>query len=90
MLFRSTFADAVQWQTIAETIVGLAIAELRRAEPVEIFRDAKSATVPAGHYALLLRCVFQSQERTLREDELTQWSTRLIAALTALGGAIRA
>jgi phenylalanyl-tRNA synthetase beta chain len=43
----------------------------------------------AGHYALLLRCVFQSSQRTLREEELTEWSARLIAALTALGGAIR-
>jgi phenylalanyl-tRNA synthetase beta chain len=88
--FSFTFADAVPWRTIAETIAGLAIPELRRVEPVEIFRDAKSTTVAAGHYALLLRCVFQSQDRTLREDELTQWSARLIAALTALGGAIRA
>jgi len=37
----------------------------------------------------LLRCVFQSTQRTLREDELSEWSTRLIAALTSLGGAIR-
>jgi len=87
--FSFTFADTVQWRTIAEAVAGLAIPELRRVAPVEIFRDAKASTVPAGHYALLLRCVFQSQERTLREDELTQWSARLIAALTALGGAIR-
>ena len=48
-----------------------------------------ASAVPAGHYALLLRCVFQSQERTLREEELAQWSARLIAALSALGGTIR-
>ncbi len=87
--FSFTFDDKVQWQTIAKAIEGLAIPELTRLAPVEVFRDAKASSVPAGHYALLLRCVFQAQERTLREDELTQWSSRLIAALTMLGGAIR-
>jgi len=90
--FSFTFADAVQWRTIAEAIHALAIPELTRFTPVEIFRNARAASVsaaPAGHYALLLRCVFQSIQRTLREDELTEWSTRLIATLTALGGAIR-
>jgi phenylalanyl-tRNA synthetase beta chain len=87
--FSFTFADAVQWRTIAGTVEALTIPELTRVAPVEIFRDAKSSAVPAGHYALLLRCVFQSNQRTLREDELTEWSARLIAALSALGGTIR-
>ena len=87
--FSFTFADAVQWQSIAEAIHALEIPELTRLIPVEIFRDAKAGSAPAGKYALLLRCVFQSTQRTLREDELTEWSTRLIATLTALGGAIR-
>jgi phenylalanyl-tRNA synthetase beta chain len=90
--FSFTFADALPWRAIAGAIAALAIPELTRFTPVEIFRDAKAASVsaaPAGHYALLLRCVFQSTQRTLREDELSEWSSRLIAALTALGGAIR-
>jgi phenylalanyl-tRNA synthetase beta chain len=87
--FSFTFADSIQWQTIADAIAALAIPELKRPAPVEVFRDAKATSVPAGHYALLLRCVFQSRQRTLREDELTQWSSQLIATLTALGGAIR-
>jgi phenylalanyl-tRNA synthetase beta chain len=93
--FSFTFADAVQWRTIAQAIAALAIPELTRLTPIEIFRDSKTSSAPAasaapaGHYALLLRCVFQSTQRTLREDELSEWSTRLIATLTALGGAIR-
>jgi phenylalanyl-tRNA synthetase beta chain len=87
--FSFTFADAVQWRTVAEAIAALAIPELTRLAPVEIFRDAKACSASAGKYALLLRCVFQSNQRTLREDELSEWSTRLIATLTALGGAIR-
>ena len=62
--FSFTFADAVQWRAIAESVAALAIPELTRVAPVEIFRDAKASTVPAGHFALLLRCVFQSNQRT--------------------------
>jgi phenylalanyl-tRNA synthetase beta chain len=87
--FSFTFADAVAWRKIAEAVSSLGIAELARLEPVEVFRDAKASTVPAGHYALLLRCVFQSQERTLREEELNAWSAKLIAGLSALGGVLR-
>jgi phenylalanyl-tRNA synthetase beta chain len=84
-----TFADSVEWAGIERAIEGLAIPELVQLSPVEVFRDAKAATVPKGHYALLLRCVFQSQERTLREEELVQWSARVIEALTKLGGVLR-
>ncbi|MDP9050613.1 MAG: phenylalanine--tRNA ligase subunit beta [Acidobacteriota bacterium] len=87
--FSFTFADSIQWGTIASATQALAIRELTRLAPIEVFRDAKADSVPAGHYAILLRCVFQSSERTLREEELADWSARLIATLTALGGAIR-
>jgi phenylalanyl-tRNA synthetase beta chain len=87
--FSFTFADSVQWRTIARAIEALAIPELTRLAPIEVFRDAKANSVPADHYALLLRCVFQSAERTLREEELAEWSSRLIATLTALGGTMR-
>jgi phenylalanyl-tRNA synthetase beta chain len=84
-----TFADSVEWAAIAHAIEALAIPELVRLAPVEVFRDAKAATVPKSHYALLLRCVFQSQERTLREEELAAWSAKIVEALTTLGGAMR-
>jgi phenylalanyl-tRNA synthetase beta chain len=87
--FSFTFADGVAWEAVAEEIEALEIAELVRFAPVEVYRDAKGKAAPAGHYALLLRCVFQSQERTLVEEELAGWSARVIAALTALGGEIR-
>ena len=88
--FSFTFADSVHWGGIQQALRALKISELTRLAPVEIFRDPKAATVPAGHYALLLRCVFQSPERTLREDELSRWSAQVIEALTRLGGTLRA
>jgi len=87
--FSFVLPDAMEWATIETAIRGLGVAELLRLAPVEVFRDAKGVAVPKGHYALLLRCVFQSVERTLREEELTEWSSAIIAALGTLGGTIR-
>jgi phenylalanyl-tRNA synthetase beta chain len=88
--FSFTFPDTMQWHTIAAAIHALAIPELQRLSPTEIFRDPKGKSVPPSHYALLLKCVFQSNDRTLREDELTTWWSTIIATLTQLGGTIRA
>ncbi len=88
--FSYTFPDGTHWERIAAAIRGLGIDALQRLTPVEIFRDPRGKSVPAGHYALLLRCVFQSNERTLHEEELTAWWSSIIGALTALGGVIRA
>lgn len=81
--FSFTFPNTVQWQRIADTLLSLAIPEMRSIEPREIFRDKKE---PTGHYALLLRAVFQSPERTLRLEELQDWARRIFAALMDLGG----
>ncbi|MEO8734988.1 MAG: phenylalanine--tRNA ligase subunit beta, partial [Edaphobacter sp.] len=88
--FSFTFPDSMRWQTIAAAIHALAIPELQRLAPTEIFRDPKGKSVPPGYYAILLKCVFQSNERTLREDELTTWWADIISTLTKLGGTIRA
>jgi phenylalanyl-tRNA synthetase beta chain len=84
--FSFVFPDATQWHTIASALHALAIPELQSFKPVEAWRNAKFP----GVYSLLLRTVFQSYDRTLRDDELTAWSSALIAALTNLGGSLRA
>lgn len=84
------FADQVQWADVAGALRGLEIPEMLSVSPVEIFRDAKGKSIPQGEYSLLLRMVFQSDERTLRDEELTDWQDRAIAALTSLGGRHRA
>lgn len=81
--FSFTFPDAVHWQQIANSLVSLGISEMRSTEPREIFRDKKE---PSGSYALLLRVVFQAQDRTLRLEELQEWAHRIFAALMELGG----
>jgi phenylalanyl-tRNA synthetase beta chain len=79
--------DSVAYAQLASAIEGLPIPELRSFEPKEVLRDGKLA--PAGHYSLLLGVVFQSYERTLREEEVQAWSQQVIAALEALGGKLR-
>jgi phenylalanyl-tRNA synthetase beta chain len=59
---------------------------LKSLKAVEIFRDANKLP---GHYSVLIRTVFQSQERTLVDEDLTAWSAAIIGALQSLGGAIR-
>ncbi len=84
--FSFLFADVVTFEQIREAAQSLRLNTLARFEPVEIFRGGN---VPAGKYSILLRAVFQSGERTLREDEVAQWSARMIKAFEALGGTLR-
>jgi phenylalanyl-tRNA synthetase beta chain len=90
--FSFIFADAVSWQSIAEGLGNLHIAELTRFSPREIFRDPsqKGQALPAGHYSILIRVTFQALERTLREEELQSYSQAVTAALQSLGGRQRA
>jgi phenylalanyl-tRNA synthetase beta chain len=88
--FSFIFSDTVQWQQIAAAIDACALRELVRYAPQEIFRDPKGVTVPRGQYSLLVRTVFQSQDRTLTDEDLQPSSEKIIAALTAAGGKLRA
>jgi phenylalanyl-tRNA synthetase beta chain len=85
--FSFVMPDSVQWHAISSAIEALAIPELQSFRPAEVWRNAKKFP---GVYSLLLRTVFQSHDRTLRDEELTQWSTQIIDALTSLGGTLRA
>jgi phenylalanyl-tRNA synthetase beta chain len=84
--FSFVFPDAVKWAAIASAIEGLGIAEMQRLKPIEVWRDEKKYP---GVYSQLLRVVFQSNDRTLTEAELSAASTGIIEALTGLGGTLR-
>jgi phenylalanyl-tRNA synthetase beta chain len=84
--FSFLFAEATEWQAISAAIKALAIPELRSLHPMEVFRDAKKL---AGQYSMLVRVVFQSNERTLTDQDLTGWSAGIITALQGLGGVLR-
>jgi len=84
--FSFVFPDAVTFIEMRKAVAELVIAELREFRPVEIFRGG---SIGAGKYSVLLRVRFQSAERTLREDEVAQWSGKIVGGLTKLGGVQR-
>ncbi len=85
--FSFVFADDVSFEQMRAAVEATGIAELRGFQPVEIFRGG---SIGAGKYSVLLRVRLQSSDRTLREDEVAQWSAEIVAALTGLGGVQRA
>ncbi|MDP9268483.1 MAG: phenylalanine--tRNA ligase subunit beta [Acidobacteriota bacterium] len=84
--FSFVMPDGVSFERIWAAVDALKLAALRSFEPAEIFRGG---AVPAGKQSLLLRAVFQSDERTLRDDEVAGWAQRIVKALEALGGNLR-
>jgi phenylalanyl-tRNA synthetase beta chain len=86
--FSLLFPNSTFYATIEDALGSLNIPDLRSFAPKEILRESKS--IPAGHFSLLLGIVFQSQERTLRDEELQDYSQNIIAALESVGGKLRA
>jgi phenylalanyl-tRNA synthetase beta chain len=81
------FDNAVTFDKIRAVVDALHLPDLRAFFPVEIFRGG---AIPATKYSVLLRAEFQSAERTLRDDEVTEWATQIVRALEAIGGTQRA
>jgi phenylalanyl-tRNA synthetase beta chain len=65
----------------------LGIAEVISIEAIDLFRGKN---IPTGKFSLLVRVTFQSQEATLTEAQLSDFSSRIISALEQkLGAALR-
>ena len=85
--FSFIFDEATTFERIRSAVEELGLAELQQFVPAEIFRGEK---VGPGKYSVLLHAEFQSKERTLRDDEVAQWSEKIVAKLQSLGGVLRA
>src|ERR1019366_3755580 len=85
--FSFIFDEAVTFERIRSAIEELGLGEMQKFVPAEIFRGEK---VGPGKYSVLLHAEFQSNERTLRDDEVAQWSVQIVAKLESLGGVLRA
>ncbi|HVI09206.1 MAG TPA: phenylalanine--tRNA ligase subunit beta [Candidatus Binatia bacterium] len=85
--FSFVFPHAVEFDAMKRAVSGLEVAELRSFAPVEIFRGQ---SIGAGKYSVLLRARFQSEEGTLRDEQIAEWSAQIVKALQALGGTQRA
>ena len=84
--FSFVLPEGVEFESIRQKLSALSIAELTAILPAETFRGGSLA---AGTYSFLLRVRFQSAERTLRDDEVANWSQQIVKAVESLGGAMR-
>jgi phenylalanyl-tRNA synthetase beta chain len=79
--FSLLLADGTHFADVVAAIRSLTISEIASIDAVDLYRGKN---VPAGQCSLLVRVTFQSRETTLTEAQLTDFSTRIIAALEKL------
>src|SRR6202521_1202064 len=86
--FSLVLADGTPFAGIEEAIRALGIAEVSSIDAVDLFRGKN---IPDGKFALLVRVRFESRQDTLTEAQLTDFSSRILAALEQkLGATLRA
>jgi phenylalanyl-tRNA synthetase beta chain len=86
--FSLVLADGTTFAAIEEAIRALGIAEVTSIDAVDLFRGKN---MPQGKFALLVRVRFESRQATLTEAQLTDFSSRILAALEQkLGATLRA
>jgi phenylalanyl-tRNA synthetase beta chain len=86
--FSLLLAEGTHFSNVREAIDKLAIAEISSVEAADFFRGKN---VPAGKYSLLVRVKFQSHGATLTDSQISDYSAKIIAALTTkLGAQLRA
>jgi phenylalanyl-tRNA synthetase beta chain len=85
--FSFIFSDAVEFAAMRDAMLRLGLSALREFRPVEIFRGG---SIASGHYSILLRARLQSDEGTLRDQQIAEWSEAIVNALQGLGGVQRA
>jgi phenylalanyl-tRNA synthetase beta chain len=85
--FSLLLSDGVKFAQVVDVIRALSIAELRTIEVADLFRGGK---MPAGKFSLMIRVTFQSGETTLTDAGISDFSSRIVAALEAkLGASLR-
>ena len=76
--FSLVLTDGTSFAAIEEAIRALGIAEVSSIDAVDLFRGKN---MPEGKFALLVRVRFESLQATLTEAQLTDFSSRILAAL---------
>ena len=84
--FSLVLNDSVPWERIDQSMAALQIPELVEWRARELFRDPK---LGAREHSLLLGVTFQAPDRTLREEELQAFHTRVIEAVGKAGARLR-
>jgi phenylalanyl-tRNA synthetase beta chain len=85
--FSLVLADGITFARIEAAIRALGISEVSSIDAVDLFRGKN---MPEGKFALLVRVRFESRQATLTEAQLTDFSSRILAALQQkLGATLR-
>lgn len=84
--FSFVFPDQIDFDAMRRVVTNLKIGEVREFKPVEIFR---AGSIEPGKYSILLRARMQSDAGTLRDDQIAQWSEKIVSTLQNLGGVQR-
>jgi phenylalanyl-tRNA synthetase beta chain len=91
--FSFLLPETVEYAQVEQALRDLQLPELVSFTPAELLRAApdseRGSLVPAGQLSLLVRMIFQSADRTLRDEELQAWAQRITGAVESLGGRLR-
>ena len=90
--FSFVLPETVRWEQIDQALQTLNLAGIMSHAPQELYRAEAAAHGAVGgtnEYSLLLATVFQAADRTLREEEVQDWSKQLIRVIESLGGRLR-
>ena len=84
--FSLVLDQSISWERIDESLALLQIPELVDWRAAEVFRDAK---LGANDYSLLVSTTFQAPDRTLRDEELQSFQSRVVEAVSKVGARLR-
>ncbi len=85
--FSLTLNDGTTFASVRDAIMALGITETSSVEAIDLFHGKH---IPQGKFSLLVRVTLQSQEATLTEAQLSDFSARIISALEQkLGATLR-
>jgi phenylalanyl-tRNA synthetase beta chain len=85
--FSWLLADGTPFSEVVAAVRGLKISEVVSVEAADLYRGKN---VPAGKYSLMIRVLFQSNEATLTDAQINDFSGRIVSALEKnLGAQLR-
>jgi len=86
--FSLLLVDGIPFGKVVKAIRALNIPEIASVEAADLFRGKN---VPAGKHSLMIRVTFQSREATLTDTQISDYSSKIVAALeTSVGAHLRA
>ena len=84
--FSLVLDQSISWKRIDKALASLQIPELVEWHAAEVFRDAR---LGAQEYSLLVSATFQAPDRTLREEEVQSFQSRIVEAVNNAGARLR-